>query len=207
MLVKLRKYFLSGLVTFLPAALTVYLFIFILNKADGILGKFIEPYFLERFGFYYRGIGIVFAIYFIVLIGFLMTNYLGRRIHDFFEKLLIRLPFFRQVYPAVKEMAIVLFSRDSMKSFNSVAIVEYPRKGIYTVGFMTNDASEKICTITKKQLCNIFIPTSPSPLTGFVVLVPKEEVILPDITVEEAFKFIVSAGVVNPENVKGIGKK
>jgi len=196
---KLRKYFLSGLVIFLPIALTVYLFFLAIDFADGFFGKF-----FAKLGFgigEFRGLSIIAGIYIIILIGFFMTNFLGRKIHNFFERFVLRLPFFKQVYPALKEMVIFLFTREKMSSFRQVVLIEYPRKGIYAMGFLTNDASKEICDHTKKELCNVFIPSSPGPLTGFTILIPKKEIISTQITVEDAFKFIVSGGVVNPHEL------
>ena len=193
-----KKYFLSGLIVFLPVALTVYLFGMAINFADSFFGKYLQPYFYENFGFYFRGISIFVGVCLILVIGFFVTNFLGRKIYNFFEQLLIKLPFFRQVYPAIKEMAIFLFSRERMHSFRQVVIVEYPRKGIYSFGFLTNETSEKMCGAVKTKLCNVFIPSAPGPLTGFVVMVPKKDITVTDVSVEEAFKFIVSGGVVNP---------
>jgi len=195
---KLKRYFLSGLVVFLPLTLTIYLFLWTLAFADNILGKYIEPFFAIKFGFYFRGISILISVYFIILIGFFATNYFGKKLYDWFEKMLTKLPFFRQVYPAIKEMALFLFSRDKL-SFKQVVLLEYPRKGLYCFGFLTNEhTSERINKQTKQELCNVFIPSSPSPITGFVLMVPKKEIIMSDVTVEEAIKFNVSGGVVNP---------
>lgn len=194
-----KKYFLSGLVIFLPFALAVYLFFLAIDTADGLLGKYLEPHFFELFGIqYFRGLSILVGIYLITLIGFFATNFFGRRIYEFFDQLLVKLPFFKQVYPALKEMAIFLFSRDQLKNFRQVVIIEYPRKGVYSFGFLTNDASQVVSEKVKTELCNIFIPSSPGPLTGFTIMVPKKELIYTDISIESAFKFIVSGGVVNP---------
>ncbi len=198
MLKHFKKYFLSGLVVFLPMALTVYLFVLAINFTDGLVGKYLQPYFYENFGFYFRGISILVGVFLIVSVGFFVTNFLGRKVYDFFEKLLVKLPFFRQVYPAIKEMAIFLFSRERLSSFRQVVLLEYPRKGIYSFGFLTNESAQKVSEATKVELCNVFVPSAPGPLTGFALMVPKKEIIFTDITVEEAFKFIVSGGVVNP---------
>lgn len=195
----LRKYFISGLVVFLPIALTVYLFFLALDFTDAFFGRFFSKLGL---GFAsYRGLSIIVGIYIIILIGFFTTNFLGRKIHDFFERLVLKLPFFKQVYPALKEMAIFLFASEHKASFKQVVLVEYPRKGIYSMGFLTNDTSREINDNIKAELCNIFIPSSPGPMTGFTILVPKKEVITTHISIEDAFKFIVSGGVVNPHEV------
>ena len=192
----LKKYFLSGLVIFLPLALTINLFILTISVADGLLGKYIEPYFSREFGFYFRGLSILIAVLLIFIIGVLATNFLWRRIYPVFEGILLRLPFFKQVYPAIKEISVFLFSREKALSFQQVVLVQWPRSGVYSVGFLTNDSSPKLSAKTGQELGNVFIPHSPSPLTGFVVLVPKNEIIYPEMTVEEAIKFIVSGGVV-----------
>lgn len=194
---RFKKYFISGLVIFLPIALTVYIFVLAINFADGLLGKYLKPYFADHFGFYFSGISIMIGIYLITVIGFFATNFFGRRIYEYFEKLFIKLPFFKQVYPAIKEMAVFLFSRDQLKSFRQVVIVEYPRKGIYSFGFLTNETSANICEKTNKKLCNVFIPSSPGPLTGFTVMMAEKDIIYTQISIESAFKFIVSGGVVN----------
>ncbi len=198
MIGRIRKYFISGLLVFLPLVITVYFFIIAINFADGLLGKFLEPIFYKNFGFYIPGLGIILAVYLIILTGFFVTNYLGKQIYGFFENLLVKFPFFRQVYPAIKEMAHFIFAQDKFASFKKVVLVEYPRQGIYSFGFLTNDTSEKIAVKTGKDLCNIFVPSAPGPLTGFVVLIPREDIIFTEVTVEEAMKFIVSGGVVNP---------
>ena len=196
MVTKLRRYFLSGLVIFLPLALTVKLFLWIFYIADGFLGKYIEPYFAREFGFYFRGVSILICLLLILLIGFLGTNFLGRRIYPFFERLLLRLPFFKQVYPAFKEMSLFLFLRDKQFAFQQVVLLQYPRVGIYSIGFLTNNAPQRICEKITPDLCYVFIPTTPSPWSGFVMLVPRKDLIFPELTVEEAIKVIVSGGVI-----------
>ena len=200
MLALWRRYILAGLTVLLPVLLTVYLIMMTFNFVDGFLGKFIKPLFIKFFGFYFQGSSIVVFIFLIFIIGFFASNFLGKRLYPKLEELLLKLPFFRQVYPAVKEVALFLFSRDK-PAFKQVVLIEYPRKGVYSLGFLMSDASKKINDITKQELCNILIPSSPSPLTGFVVMVPRTEVIFTDITVEQAIKFIVSDGVINPNQM------
>jgi len=192
----IRKYFISGLVVFLPIALTVYLFYLAISFTDKFFREFFEKL---GFGFGdYYGLSIIIGIGIIILIGFITTNFLGRKIHGFFEKIVLKLPFFKQVYPALKEMAVFLFARERLSSFKQVVLIEYPRKGLYAMGFLTNDSSHEICDKIGKELCNVFIPSSPGPLTGFTILVPKKDVTYTQISIEDAFKFIVSGGVVNP---------
>lgn len=195
---KLRKYFISGLLAFLPLALSVFLFVWVIGKADGLLGNQIRPLMIKYLGFYVPGLGLILGVVCIIFIGFIVTRYFGRKIQDAVEKLLTRLPFFKQVYPAIKEIADFFFARGKFK-FNTVVLVEYPRKGIYSFGFLTNDSSDRLNNATKHEMCNVFIPSSPGPVTGFVLLVPRKEVIVTDISVEDAARFIMSGGVVNPQ--------
>ena len=195
----IRKYFISGLVVFLPIALTVYLFYLAISFTDKFFREFFEKL---GFGFGdYYGLSIIIGIGIIILIGFITTNFLGRKIHGFFEKIVLKLPFFKQVYPALKEMAVFLFARERLSSFKQVVLIEYPRKGMYAMGFLTNDSSHEICDKIGKELCNVFVPSSPGPLTGFTILVPKKDVTYTQISIEDAFKFIVSGGVVNPHEM------
>lgn len=196
---KIRKYFISGLIVFLPIALTIYLFYLAIAFTDNFFREFFEKF---GFGFgEYYGLSIIIGISIIILIGFITTNFLGRKIHGFFERIVLKLPFFKQVYPALKEMAVFLFARERLASFKQVVLVEYPRKGIYTMGFLTNDSSKEVCDSIGKELCNVFVPSSPGPLTGFTILIPKKEIIYTKISIEDAFKFIVSGGVVNPHEM------
>ena len=201
----LKKYFLSGLVVFLPIALTTYVFFLTMDVADTFFGKIFSRFGLSLGNIRY--VSIFLGIYLIIVIGFVTTNFLGRKIHGFFERLFLRLPFFKQVYPALKEMAIFLFTRERLATFKQVVLVEYPRKGIYSMGFLTNDTSRDLREAAGKDLCNVFIPSSPGPLTGFTVMMPKKDIIYTKISIEDAFKFIVSGGVVNPYEQMAPGPK
>lgn len=197
MMNKIRKYFFTGLVVLLPITLTIYLFVLLINFSDSQLAKYLPAewvYYVDKI----PGLSILIAITVIVIIGFFATNFLGKKIFEFFEKFFFKLPFFRQVYPAIKEMAMFLFSQERGATFKQVVLVEYPRKGIYAFGFLTNNSSAKICDKVNQELYNVFLPSAPGPLTGYVIVVPKKEIIFTDISIEDAFKFIVSGGVVNP---------
>lgn len=194
---RLRRYFISGLGVFLPLALTLYLGIWAFNFTDGFFGKFIRPFFPDEFRYYFPGLSILIGLIIITLIGFVIAHYLGRRIHVVFERMLLRLPFFKQIYPAFKEMVNFLFSGEKKLAFKQVVIIEYPSAGIYTIGFLTNEAPKKACEKIGQALLNVFIPTVPNPLTGFVVMVPKDKVRFTDISVDEAVKYLVSGGVVS----------
>jgi uncharacterized membrane protein len=195
MMKRLKSYFVSGLIIFLPLALTINLLIITFNIADGFLGKYLQPYFAREFGFYVKGISILVCLSLILFIGFFAANFLGRTIYPVFENMFLKLPFFKQVYPAFKEIAMFLFSREKF-TFRQVVLIEYPRQGLFSVGFLTNEASAAVADKTGRDLCYVFVPHTPSPLTGFLTLVPKEELIFPDVSVEEAIKIIVTGGVI-----------
>ncbi len=196
MLKRLQRNFVSGLGVFLPLALTVYLFIWAFNFTDGFFGKFIRPFFPDEFNYYFPGLSLLIGLVVITVIGFLVTNYLGKRFHSLIEHLLLKLPFFKQVYPAFKEMAGFIFSRERL-TFKQVVIVQYPSKGIYSLGFLTNEAPKKVVEKLGRPMVNVFIPTVPHVVSGYVVMVPKEDVIYTDMPVEETVKYIVSGGVVS----------
>lgn len=198
MWVNLRKYFVSGLLVFLPVALTVFLFIWVISFADGLLGDYIQPLIKHYLGFYIPGLGLLVGVILIILIGFFATQFIGAKLHGAVEKVLLRLPFFKQVYPAFKEIASFFFSQKKL-AFKTAVVVQYPSKGIYSIGFLTNESSEKIKDLTGEDLCNVFISSSPSPFTGFAVMMRRKDIIVTDISIEEAAKFIVSGGVVNPQ--------
>ena len=198
MINKIKRYFISGLIIFLPLALTLRLLVVVFNVADGFLGRYIEPYFSREFGFYFRGLSLLFCVLLILFIGFLGANFLGKRLYLIWEKFLVRLPFFKQVYPAFKEIALFLFSRENF-NFRQVVLIEYPRQGLYSVGFLTNDVPKKVSEKTSHDLCYVFVPHTPSPLTGFLTMVPRKDLVFPEISVEEAIKIVITGGVIKTE--------
>lgn len=198
MMAHARRYFLYGLTIFAPIFLTVYTLYLTFKFVDGFLAKFIEPVFIKFFGVYFWGISIVVFLLIISLIGFLASHFLGRMAYSVFDRLLLNLPIINQVYPAMKELIALVFSQEK-PAFKQVVFVEYPRKGVYAMGFLMNDGSKSINEKLRGQMCSVLIPSSPSPFSGFVTLVPKEDVIFTDISVDKALKFLVSDGVVNPD--------
>lgn len=195
---RLKKYFFSGLAIFLPIVLTIYISIWALNFAESIFGKYLKPFFLENYDFYFWGLGIIVLLVLILSCGVLITNYFGRSAHALTEKLLLRIPVMGSIYPAFKEITRFLF-RDPASSFEQVVMIEWPRKDVYIIGFLTNKSAPKVSERVGKKMCNVLVPSVPNPLSGFVVLVPEEDIIPLKVTVEEAIKIIVSGGVVNPE--------
>lgn len=203
---RLKKYFFSGLAVFLPIVLTIYVSIWILNFAESLFGKYLRPFFLEHYDFYFWGAGIVVLLAVIFLSGFLVANYFGRSVHRWGESILLRIPLAGSLYPSFKEIAKFLF-REEEGSVQHVVLVEWPRKGAYSVGFMTNKASSGISTFTGKKMCNVLIPSVPNPVTGLLAIIPEDEITPLNISVEEAFKLFVSGGVVNPVFPDGLPSK
>lgn len=196
---RVKKYFFSGLAVFLPVVLTIYVCSWILNFAENIFGKSLRPFFQNNYDFYFWGMGIVVLFVIIMLCGFLITNYFGRSLHRFAEHLMMRIPVMGSIYPAFKEIAKFLFKEDDDKgAVQQVVVIEWPRVGIYTIGFLTNQTNKVICDAVGQELVNVLIPTVPNPLSGFVMMFPREKVKNLSLTVEEAVKIIVSGGVVDP---------
>lgn len=190
---KLKAYFITGLIIVLPVLITLFVVVAILKFIDNILGKYINT----LLGIHIFGLGILVFVIISLLIGMFAVNFLGKRIFPFFENLFIRIPLVHKIYPATKQMIKFLLS-DKKQSFKSVVMVEYPRLGVYSIGFVTNEGLKQAQNRAEVELLSIFIPSTPSPLTGFFILAPRSEVKYLDISIEEGLKLIVSGGIVNP---------
>lgn len=197
----IRRYFITGSLIVLPLFITVFLFLWSFRLLDGILGRYINRYLMGHYGYAIPGLGIIFTFIIILFTGFFATHLINRSILLFFEKWLIRFPLIKQIYPAVKQIIYFLFA-DHRTAFRKTVLIEFPRKGIYAIGFITNTSFKLFNDKTDKELVNVFIPIAPSPLSGHLVFVPKEEVIVLDIPIEDALKMIISGGVINP-SLKG----
>ena len=193
----LRKNFLAGTLIVLPVIITIYLFLALFKFVDGILGRYINRYLMQEYGYNIPGLGIIFGIIIIFLVGFIATHLISRRTLAFFERWFIKFPIIKQIYPAAKQIIAFLFT-DTRSTFKKTVLIEYPRKGIYTLAFLTNDGAKYFSEKTRHELVNVFIPSTPGPLTGFMAMVPKRDVIFVDVTVEDALKMLISGGVVNP---------
>ena len=196
---RVKKYFFSGLAVFLPLGLTIYVCIWFLNFTESLVGKYLKPFLLENYDFYIWGLGILVLVVLILFFGFVVTNYFGRAVHRMTERVLMRIPVMGSIYPAFKEIARFIFKEEDPRARpQQVVLVEWPRPGIYVLGLLTNVTSPVICSAAGKELVNVLIPKVPNPLTGFVVMVPREDVINIPISVEEAVRIIVSGGVLDP---------
>jgi len=187
---KLRNYFIAGIVVLIPVGITIYLTIFIISVSSKILPKEINPNHYLPYNI--PGLEIIITLFLITLIGWISLSFLGRKILELFNNVLKRIPILRTIYSALRQMTQTFTKNDSDKK--NVVLVEYPRKGSWAVGFATKDNQGEISTKTNKKLVNVFVPTTPNPTSGFLIMYPKEDLIYLDMSFEEASKFIVSAG-------------
>ncbi len=193
LLISFRNYFIAGIVVSIPIGITLYLTLFIVKISSKILPKEINPNHYLPYDI--PGLEIIIAVLLITFIGWLSLSFIGKRLLSLFENLLKRIPILRTIYSAINQMTETFTKTESNKK--NVVLVEYPRKGAWAVGFATRDNEGEISNKTKKDLVNVFVPTTPNPTSGFLLMFPKEEVIYLDLTFEEASRFIVSAGTAN----------
>ena len=193
---KLRNYFITGIVVLIPIGVTLYLTRFFIRVSSKLIPAEINPN--NYLPILIPGLEIILAIIFITLIGYLSLSFIGKKILQLFNDLLKRIPILRTIYSAIGQMAETLAPK--RKSKKSVVLVEYPRKGSWAVGFATKDNKGEISKRTNQKLVNVFIPTTPNPTSGFLLMFPKEDIIYLDMNFEEASKFIVSAGTSDSKN-------
>ena len=191
---KIRNYFITGVVVLIPIGITIYLTIFITSVSSKILPKEINPNHYLPYNI--PGLEIIITLFLITFIGWLSLSFIGKRMLSLLNSILKRIPILRTIYSALGQMTETFTKTDNKKN---VVLVEYPRKGSWAVGFATRENSGEISDKLKKNLINVFVPTTPNPTSGFLLMYPKEDVIYLDLTFEEASKFIVSAGTSNPD--------
>ena len=189
-----RNYFIAGIVVLIPIGITVYLTLFLINISSKILPKEINPNHYLPYDI--PGLEILISLFLITLIGWISLSFLGKRLLIIFNNVLKKIPILRTIYSAILQMTETFTKNDSNKK--NVVLIEYPRKGIWAVGFATKKNSTEMSEKTKKKLINVFVPTTPNPTSGFLLMVPEDEIIYLDLNFEEASKFIVSAGTSNP---------
>ena len=194
LLSSLRNNFIAGVVVLIPIGITLYLTVFIINISSKLIPKEINPNHYLPYNI--PGLEILIAVLIITIIGWISLSFIGKRLFNLFETLLNKIPIIRTIYSAVEQLIETFTSSKSDKK--TVVLVEYPRKGVYAVGFATKENTGEIRKKAGKELLNVFVPTTPNPTSGFLLMFPKDEVIFLDLTFEEASKFIVSAGSFNP---------
>ena len=188
--VRLRNYFITGAIVLIPIGFTIYLTLFVVKISSGLLPKTINPN--NYLPFSIPGIEIIITIILITFIGGLSLSFLGKKFLEIFNNTLKRIPILRTIYSAVGQLTESFTQTNN--SEKSVVVLEYPRKGIWVVGFATKDNTGEISDKIKDKLVNVFVPTTPNPTSGFLLMVPKKDLIYLDMNFEEASRFIVSAG-------------
>lgn len=208
MFAKLRKYIITGLLIWVPLGFTIFvikLLVGLMDRTMLLLPPAWRP--VAVFGFDIPGLGIVLSAMIVFITGFILTNIAGRRLIRLWESILDRIPLVRSIYSSVKQVTQTILSSDN-KTFNEVLLIEYPRKGIWTLCFKTSDSPKSFDDATGKDLITVFVPTTPNPTSGFILFIPKDEVKKMDIDVEDALKLVMSLGVVTPESIsKNISEK
>ena len=192
---RLRNYFITGVVVLIPIGITIYLTLFIISISSKILPKEINPNHYLPYDI--PGLEILISLLLITFIGWLSLSFIGKKLLNLFNRVLKKIPILRTIYSAIVQMTETFTSTNKEKK--NVVLVEYPRKGSWAVGFATKENSGEITKKTNKNLVNVFVPTTPNPTSGFLLMFPKEDVIYLDLSFEEASKFIVSAGTSNPD--------
>ena len=192
----LRNYFITGVVVLIPIGFTLYLSKVLIGLSSKILPENINPN--SYLPFEIPGIEILISIIFITVVGGLSLSFLGKRILKIIDDLFKRIPFLRTIYSAIVQMTETFSKKDNDQK--SVVLIEYPRKGVWAVGFATKENTGEMAKKTNKKLINVFVPTTPNPTSGFLLMFPIEDVIYLDMTFEEASKFIVSAGTSSGKN-------
>jgi len=196
LLAKLRNYFFTGVIVLVPIGFTLYLTIFLINISSNLIPREINPN--NYLPFSIPGLEILLSIIFITIIGGLSLSFIGKKILQLINDLLKKIPFLRTIYSAIGQMTESFTSNKKRKK--SVVLVQYPRKGIWAVGFATKDNRGEITKKANVKLVNVFVPTTPNPTSGFLLMFPKNEIIYLDMSFEEASKFIVSAGTSVPKS-------
>ena len=193
---RLRNYFITGIIVLVPLGFTLYLTIFLVSVSSKLIPEEINPN--SYLPFSIPGLEIALSIILITLIGFISLSFIGKRILKLINDLLKKIPFLRTIYSAITQMTESFANKKGKKK--SVVLIEYPRKGSWAVGFATKDNKGEISKKAQDNLVNVFVPTTPNPTSGFLLMFPKKEVIYLDMSFEEASKFIVSAGTSNPKS-------
>jgi len=199
---KLRDDLLAGILVLAPVGITAWVFFFLVGIADGMIGLLPAVVRPETYlGFPIPGLGVLLALILVAITGLTMRYYAGQKVVEWYEGMLSRVPLVSGVYQGFKQLVNTLFTQRG-QHFRQVVLVEYPRKGLYCFAFVTNEDTFLKVEGSVDRLISIFLPTTPNPTSGFYLLVPAQDLLKVDITTEEAFKLIMSAGIVPPGNIR-----
>ena len=198
---RLRNYFISGLLFWVPLALTVFVVKFFLELINNLVPQKYLPEAIFNLDTTIPGSGIILVLIVILITGVMVTNILGRKLVALWEKVLNKIPGFRNVYNVLKKVSDTVFNT-STDSFRKAFLIQYPSKGIWVIAFQSGDYRGEAKSIIGEEIMNLFVPTTPNPTSGFFVMMAKKDAFELDMSVEEAFKLVISAGVVTPNSVK-----
>ena len=198
---RLRNYFISGLLFWIPLALSVIVIKFFLELVNNLIPQKYLPETIFKLDTTIPGSGIILVLLVILITGVLVTNILGRKLVALWEKVLNKIPGFRNIYNVLKKVSDTVFNT-STESFRKAFLIQYPSKGIWVIAFQSGDYRGEAESIIGEEIMNLFVPTTPNPTSGFFVMMAKKDAFELDMSVEEAFKLVISAGVVTPNSVK-----
>ncbi len=194
----IKNYFLTGLLVILPVFITAYVIWFLIRAMDVVL-KYVPAQYLPDtyLPFHIPGIGLILVLIIILAVGVLFRNLAGRKVVHFSENMVDRIPLVRIIYSGVKQLLESFFLQKN-DAFKRVALLEYPRRGVYVIGFITGESKGEVQSKIEKNMMNVFVPTTPNPTSGFYILIPEDELVILNMTVEDAFKLIISGGIFTP---------
>ena len=194
----IKRYFFTGLLISAPIGATIYITIFIVEFIAGLVPQRFNPngFLPEIIGYEIPGLELIIAFISFILIGLIFSTLFGKAILGYFDNLITRIPFAGNVYKAIKQITETFSNADA--AYQKVVLIEYPRKDIYAIGFMTGETKGEIKDRKKIDMVNVFVPTTPNPTSGFLLFIPKEDAVELDMSVEDAIKLVVSAGMVVP---------
>jgi uncharacterized membrane protein len=198
---RIRNIFIAGLLVILPIGITYFILSFLFNNLDNLLSPILTNLLIFIGlpippGYRIPGLGFIATILIVFFVGLLTTNIFGRKVVKFGELILEKIPVVRGVYAGAKQVINTIAHTE--KAFRQVVMVEFPRKGIYSIGFITSECKGEIQYLTNKEVINVFLPTTPNPTSGFLIFVPKNDVIPLSMTVEDGIKLIISGGIITP---------
>ena len=203
LLARLRNYFLTGIVVSAPVGITFWLIWLFITFVDRSVVPLIPDSYnpSDVLGVSVPGIGVIVVLIVVTFIGFMVTNFFGRYMVRFGERMVARVPVVRTIYGVIKQIFDAVLAQ-SEGAFRDVVLIEYPRKGIWVIGFITSNTEGEVQRVTPDDMVNVFLPTTPNPTSGFLLFVPRKDCIVLDMTVEEGVKLVISGGIVSPPDKK-----
>ena len=196
----LRHYLIAGLIVWLPILVTFMVFRFVIELLDSTISLIPSAYRPEHlFGLDIPGLGVVFSLAVLLITGMIATNFFGQRLVAWGESLLARIPLVRSIYNAVKQVMNAILSTNS-QAFRKVLLIEYPRKGLWSIAFLTGTQNPQLNNHLGEEVYTLFVPTTPNPTSGFLIMVPKSQTSELEMTIDEALKFVISLGVMHPNS-------